>query len=147
MDGYAGPLEAVSHVIELAVAPVFLLTAIGTLIGVLSNRLARIVDRARVLLERLETVPDDRKPDIQAELATLHRRRHLVNLAITFGTTTALFVCLLIAFAFTAAMLKLDANLPVAALFVVAMLTFIATLVLFLREILVAVTSTRMDLF
>ena len=50
----------ISHVIQLSVAPVFLLTAIGTILGVLSSRLARIVDRARALNERLEDSPGNR---------------------------------------------------------------------------------------
>jgi hypothetical protein len=38
----------IAQVIRLASAPVFLLTVVGTIIGVLSNRPARIVDRTRV---------------------------------------------------------------------------------------------------
>lgn len=146
MTTYTGPLQDVARVIELAVAPVFLLTAIGTVLNVLSSRLARIVDRARVLLER-KAEQTELKGAIETELATLHRRRNLVNLAITFGTTTALFVCILISAAFIGAMLQLDARLAVAILFVVAMFTFIVTLLLFLREILLAVAGTRMDLY
>ena len=45
-------INGIAQVIQLAIAPVFLLTAVGTIIGVLSNRLARIVDRTRVLEDR-----------------------------------------------------------------------------------------------
>lgn len=147
MDPSAGPLQDVAHVIQLAVAPVFLLTAAGTLLNVLSTRLARIVDRARVLVDRLPNLDTPRKEAAQHELGLLDARRKLVNMAITFATAAALFVCLLIAFAFTAAMLKLQGSLLVAILFVLAMFGFIGALVLFLREIVLAVSSTRMDPF
>ena len=89
------PLTTVAHVIQLAVAPVFLLSSLGTFLGVLSTRLGRIVDRARVLEE--SRPPSDK---VNYELGVLARRRRLVNRAITFGTVAALFVCVLIGAAF-----------------------------------------------
>ena len=131
----------ISHVIQLSVAPVFLLTAIGTILGVMSGRLARIVDRARALHERLETAAEDRTPPIHAEMHTLARRRHLVNLAITAGTTAALLVCVSIATVFLGAVMKANVAIGVASLFILAMGAFVAALVSFLREILLAVRS------
>ena len=46
--------DTVSHGIQLAVAPVFLLTAVSGMIGAVAGRLARIIDRARLLEERME---------------------------------------------------------------------------------------------
>ncbi|MCX6548547.1 MAG: DUF2721 domain-containing protein [Holophagaceae bacterium] len=131
----------ISHVIQLAVAPVFLLTSIGTILGVLSARMARIVDRARVLMDRLETAPAERVPPIREEMHTLAKRRHFVNLAITFGTTAALLVCVSIAVVFLGAMLKANVTTAVASLFILAMGAFVAALVFFLREVLLAVRS------
>ncbi len=135
------PVAAVTHAIQLSIAPVFLLTSVGTFLAVLSTRLGRIVDRARVLVEKLELAPPARHAAIREELLLLMRRRHLVNLAITFGVTTALFVCLLIALAFIGSMVQADATRGVAALFVAAMLAFVGALILFLREIMLAVAS------
>ena len=146
MAEYSGPLTDVSRVIELAVAPVFLLTAVGTILGVLSTRLARIVDRARVLVDRLPRAEAQMQEAIRVELHLLIRRRKLVNLAITFGTITALLVCILIASAFVSATLQFNASMFVAALFVLAMFSFIGALLSFLREIVLAASSTRMDL-
>src|ERR671930_1786951 len=130
------PLAEVSHVIQLAVAPVFLLTSIGTLLNVLSARLARVIDRTRVLGDRLSGFDAARQQEARAELQLLHRRRRLVNMAITFGTVSALFVCLLIALAFIASMLGVDASLLVASFFVLSMASLIAALLCFLWEIL-----------
>ena len=134
----------ISHVIQLSVAPVFLLTSIGTILGVMSTRLARIVDRARTLNERLETDPEDKMPLIHAEMRTLAQRRHLVNLAITAGTTAALLVCVSIATVFLGALLKANVAMAVASLFILAMAAFVAALVSFLREIFLAVRSLHL---
>ena len=131
----------ISHVIQLSVAPVFLLTSIGTILGVMSNRLARIVDRARALHDRLETAAEDRMPGIHEEMRTLARRRELVNFGITSGTTAALLVCVSIATVFLGAVMKANVAMTVASLFILAMAAFVAALVFFLREVLLAVRS------
>ena len=134
----------ISHVIQLSVAPVFLLTSIGTILGVLSSRLARIVDRARALNERLEFAPENRTEAIHAEMRTLARRRRLVNLAITAGTAAALLVCVSIATVFLGAVMKANVTVAVALLFIIAMAAFVAALVFFLREVFLAVRSLHL---
>jgi hypothetical protein len=137
-------LYDISHVIQLSVAPVFLLTSIGTILGVLSSRLARIVDRARALNELLENASEHRIPAIRGEMHTLARRRQLINLAITSGTTAALLVCVSIATVFLGVVLKAGVAGAVASLFILAMAAFVAALVFFLREILLAVRSLHL---
>jgi len=137
-------ITSISHVIQLSIAPVFLLTSIGTILGVMSNRLARIVDRARALNERIESAPEDRMPLIHAEMHTLARRRNLVNFAITSGTTAALLVCVSIATVFLGAITKANLAMVVASLFILAMAAFVVALVFFLREILLAVSSLHL---
>jgi hypothetical protein len=137
----------IARVIQLAVAPVFLLTAIGTILSVLSGRLARIVDRARVLVDRAaRAASPEQQAMIQAEIAMLLRRRRLVNLAITSGTTAALLVCVLIASAFVGYLVGVNFSTFLAVLFIAAMAAFVSALVLFLREILLAVATLRPEL-
>jgi hypothetical protein len=131
----------ITHTIQLAVAPVFLLTSLGTILSVLSGRLSRVVDRGRVLSERISVAPSSSQLVIQAELSTLMRRRLLVNRAITCCTVAALLVCLVIAFAFLGFILRADFGRIVAGLFIAAISAFTAALWLFLREIFVAVES------
>ncbi len=139
------PLTTIAHTIQLSVAPVFLLTSLATFLGVLSARLGRIVDRARVMADRLAAAPPGAREAVREELALLHRRRHLVNMAMTSGVSAALLVCLLIASAFAGSILSVEVSRLLAALFVAAMIAFIAALVLFLREILIAVAAVRID--
>jgi hypothetical protein len=136
------PVAAVAHVIQLAVAPVFLLSGIGAMLAVMTQRLGRVIDRARTLEARLLGGSADEKI-LHAQLATLSRRAKMVSRAITLCTTTALLVCAVIAVLFLGASLGFDASVAVALLFIVAMLAFFVGLLIFLREILLATASLR----
>lgn len=134
-------LTDISRVIQLAVAPVFLLTAIATLINALNSRLGRIVDRRRVVQERLQTQAADAADAARHEIGMLVRRSRLVYYAIFGAVLSALLVCLVVAGAFLGALLGADLARSVAALFIAAMLAMIAALGLFLREVFLAVRS------
>lgn len=133
----------IAHVIQLAVAPVFLLTAIGTLLTVTTNRLARIIDRARNLEGKLENAPSGSVVKIQIQLTTLSRRSKLIYLAITLSTTAALLVCTVIAILFLGDFLNFNITIPVAVLFIIAMFSLVLALLSFLREVFVATANLR----
>lgn len=135
-------VTSVTHVIQLAVAPVFLLTAIATLISALNVRLGRVVDRQRGL-QALEPVSARSEEALarQREFALLARRAHLSYLAILAAVLAGLFVCLVVALAFLGAVLQVDLANVLAVLFVLAMLSMITSLSVFLREIYVAVSG------
>ncbi len=137
------PDIAVAHVIQLAVAPVFLLTGIGAILAVMTNRLGRIIDRARVLEDKLDRALPELVATLRADLAILSRRAKLINRAITLCTTTALLICTVIAVLFLSASLRFDGRIPVTILFVAAMATFFLGLVWFLREIYLATVNLR----
>jgi hypothetical protein len=134
-------LGDVSHIIQLAIAPVFLLTGVGTNLMVLTNRLARIIDRSRVVEERLHATGEPDPPQYGPELTTLYRRAHLINRAITLSTSCALLVCLVIATLFLGDALDLKLAKLIALLFVLAMMALIGSFIYLLREIFIA-TST-----
>lgn len=133
----------ISHVIQLVIAPVFMLTAIGTVINVLAGRLGRSVDRRRVLVAALPKLEDGVADLAQREIAFEIRRIRLIYIAISMSVTSALFVCLLIALAFVDAFVEADFAKVVAALFVLAMVALIASLTIFLREIFLSIDSPR----
>lgn len=137
---------AVAHAIQLAVAPVFLLSGIGAMLAVMTNRLSRIIDRARLLEQGLEALPPADVASRREELSVLSRRAKLISFAITLCTTTALLVCTVIAMMFLSASLRFDATLPVTVSFIAAMFTFFVGLLYFLREIYVATVSLRIGL-
>lgn len=133
----------ITRAIQLAVAPVFLLTAIGTLINALMGRLGRAVDRRRKLEEQLAAFEGDARASIERELAVLERRVRLVLVAMASAVLSALLVCVLIGTAFLGAFVSLDLSRPVAALFVLAIAVLTLCLLVFLREVFVAAVSDR----
>ncbi len=137
-------VNTVSHAIQLSVAPVFLLTGIGALLSVLTNRLGRVIDRARLLESRFEIATlDEHKELIRSDLNTLATRAKLIGRAINLCTTTAFLVCTVIALMFIGAFLGIDPSIPVAILFICAMLSMVLGLVWFLREIYIATANLR----
>ena len=134
-------IHSVAHAIQLAVAPVFLLTGIGAMLSVMTNRLGRVIDRARFLEQKLKIVQGSDGEDIRSHLKTLAYRARLIGRAINLCTTTALLVCTVIALLFIGAFLGLDPSIPVALLFIAAMGALVAGLLWFLREIFVATSS------
>lgn len=131
MQIVAENLTNVAHVIQLAVAPVFLLTGIGAILSVLTGRLGRLVDRFRVLTETDATLHIKRS----RELSILAVRATWVHWAITLCTASALFVSLVIGALFVGAVVNINPSRIVSTLFIVAMTSLIIGLGCFLREI------------
>ena len=137
------PLGDVGHVIQLAIAPVFLLTAVGALLNVLTGRLARAVDRRRLLVARLAQLDAATLESANAELHFLERRGRLIYTSIALAVFCALLICLLIAVAFLDALVRFDFATLIAVLFMLAMLALIGSLGCFLREIFLGVNTAR----
>jgi thiosulfate reductase cytochrome b subunit len=137
-------VEAVASVIQLAVAPVFLLAGIAGLLGVLSTRLARIVDRARVIERRIpQAKRDEQRTLLRRETTVLWRRIALINWAIRLCVSGALAVCLVIVALFLGELVSFNIATAVAVLFVLAMLLIVAGLVFLLTEVNVSTRHMR----
>ena len=143
MTGSDQSLNAIYHAIQLAIAPVFLLTAIGTFLNVLAGRLARGVDRRRRVEELLPASEGETRAELQLELGLLQRRAVLVIRAIAFCVASALFVCLLIGTAFLDAFTRVDLARVLATLFVLAVVAFTVALLMFMREVWLAAQSVH----
>ncbi len=131
----------IGHIIQLAIAPVFLLTGVGTNMLVLTNRLARIIDRSRTLEERLEEPEGhtaDKEGAARDELQILFRRARKINRAIFLSTTCALLICMVVAMLFVTDALNLRLASVIAGMFVLAMVSLTGSFIYLLREILLA---------
>ena len=133
------PVSDIARVIQLSIAPVFLITGIAGLLSVLSGRLGRTIDRSRVL----HALPDN--DDVDEQLSVLSRRAKLIYRAITLGTTSALLICLVIVSLFISAFVTFPIGRVIAVLFVAAIIALIAALVLFLREVFLATRALRIQ--
>lgn len=136
-------VSGIAHVIQLAVAPVFLLTGVGAILAVMANRLARVIDRSRVLAERLPAAVPETAADYRDQLRMLGRRSHLIHWAIGLSTTSALLVCAVIVTLFVGAFLESDVSGVIGVLFVAAVLSLFLGLILFLAEIRLAIGGMR----
>ena len=133
-------LGDIGHIIQLAIAPVFMLSTVCTNLLVLLNRLARIIDRSRVLEERLDVAYNDKYIN---ELDVLYRRSHLINMAIALATACGLFVCLVVGLLFVGDAANVALDKYIAGLFVAAMICLIGNFGFLLREIFIASTFMR----
>jgi hypothetical protein len=135
----------IAHLIQSSVAPVFLLSGVAASLGVLTNRLSRIVDRARVLEAQLESHPDQ-TAHLHSDLAVLERRAHYINVAISLCTIAALLVALVVVTLFANAFLGSELSIVIALLFVGAMVCLSAAFIAFFIEVRVAVAALRIGI-
>jgi len=130
----SGGIHQVTVAIRDAVAPVFLLTGIGSILAVLSNRLGRAIDRARIL----NALPAAERLSNQDELDIIVKRTRWLRRAIGLATFAALSVCISIAALFLG--VELGFNMPhvVMISFITSMFSVIFALLCFLRETILA---------
>lgn len=136
-------IAAIAHTIQAAVAPVFLLGGVGAMLGVLTNRLSRIVDHARRLEAELMTAAVERHPGIKQTLSVLARRARLTHRAIALCIGCGLFIASVIIVLFIGAFSRWNLSALIAALFVLSITSLICGLLLFLREIQIATRNLR----
>ena len=140
-------IALITHSIQLAIAPVFLLTAIGTIINALAGRLARAVDRRRriedELMPALKDEASDVRSSLETELGILARRMVTSIRAIALAVISALLVCVLIGTAFAAAFVSIDLSRPVALLFIAAVVALTISLLFFMHEVFLAAQAVH----
>jgi hypothetical protein len=152
----------IAHLIQVALTPIFLISAIGVTLNVLTSRLARIVDRARAMereavgidaLRREAVGPDAVRPDhvppgrdLHAALRVLERRARYINAAITLITISALFIALVVVMLFVNAFLRWDLAAFIACMFILSMLALAAALLSFLIEVRIATNTLRIGI-
>jgi hypothetical protein len=137
----------VAHLIQVALTPIFLISAIGVTLNVLTSRLARIVDRARAM--ETEVCRPDYQPggrDLHVALVVMARRARYINTAITLITLSALFIALVVVMLFVNAFAHWDLAAFIAIMFILSMLAFAAALTAFLIEVRIATTTLRIGI-
>jgi hypothetical protein len=137
----------VAHLIQVSLTPIFLISAIGVTLNVLTSRLARIVDRARTMEGELCSpgyVPGAR--DLHAALHVMARRARYMNAAITLMTLSALFIALVVVMLFMNAFVHLELSAFIAIMFILSMLSFAGALTSFLIEVRIATNTLQIGI-
>jgi len=138
-------VSAIAHIIQLAVAPVFLLAGIGGILNVVASRLARVVDRVRRVEAEIESHDEDLRRIELSELAVLSRRITLCHWSVGLCTAAALLICLVVMVLFVADLVSMNFAVPVSLLFIAAMVSLTLGLLLFLTEVTIATRSVRVS--
>ncbi len=143
----AGPdsISDTARAIQLALAPVFLLTGTAGLLNVMTGRLSRIVDRGRALSERHDGAAPSEQSSICQELQSLERRRHFTGIAITACVCAALLLCMVIATLFAEVMFHGALKWLIGGLFTASTVALIVSLAFFLREVHLATHAGRFN--
>jgi hypothetical protein len=136
----------IAHAIQLAVAPVFLLTGVAGLLSVMVTRLGRVIDRARVLATSWASLDAQARTDARFEMDNLTLRRRASSWSIAFCSAAALLVCLVIVTLFAEEFFATNLKWLAGGLFVAAMAALIGGLSCFLREILLATYTAGIEL-
>ena len=134
----ADSVNTVSQLIQLSVAPVFLLAGVAGLLNVFTGRLSRIIDK----VDKLDKYEEENILKDEKSILKITQRRDFLtmrmkntNLAILFSTSTGLLVAMVIVTMFLSAIFNFKDFLFIAILFILAMICLIISLFLFLREI------------
>jgi hypothetical protein len=137
----------IAHLIQVALTPIFLISAIGVTLNVLTSRLARIVDRARAIedvVRRSDHEIEGR--DLPGVLDVMARRARYINAAITLITLSALFIALVVVMLFVNAFFLGDLSAFIACLFILSMLSLCAALLAFLIEVRIATNTLQIGI-
>ena len=129
-------ISDIAHVVQMAVAPVFLLTGVGSFVAVLTTRMGRVIDRAH----RIDSFIDDGKDPAHyaPELDTLRQRLGIIHQAITLCSLSAFFVCAVVFTIFVGTYVDVRIGGAIALLFAGAMVMLIGALGLFVLEVQIA---------
>lgn len=147
MEGMQWNIDTIAHVIDISVAPVFLLAGISGLLMVLTNRLGRTIDRSRSLqAASTRQLNDEYNKAIEREMGSLLKRGRFINLAINLATASALMVCFVIIALFLGNLISANVSIVVASLFIVCMVFLALAFSCFLMEVFIATRSLRTSL-
>jgi hypothetical protein len=133
----------IAQTIQLALAPVFVLVAIGNILNLLSSRLGRVVDRARHLQERHMATEGPDHDEVVAEIRMIDQRIKLITRAIRVMVTCGLVIGATVAVLFLEELIGFSLQRVAAALFLLAVGLLMWALVLFLRETQISAQQLR----
>lgn len=132
-------------VMQSAISPVVLISGVGLLLLTMTNRLGRIVDRARSLAIRLRGADQEQQEPIHAQLRILDQRAHMVRRSIALAAFCVLFAALLVISLFVTSLLGADIPWLSATLFILSLVSLIASLVEFIRDVNRSLEATALE--
>lgn len=133
-------------ILQVAIGPVILVSGIGLLLLTMTNRLGRVIDRARILAQEHRDNPLADSARILSQLEILTRRAELIRRAIVLSSLSVLFAALLVITLFFTALFQLETAIFISILFMICMLSLIGSLIAFLQDLNLSLTALKYDL-
>jgi hypothetical protein len=137
--------ETLLPIIQLAITPVILMTALGSLLLTMTNRMGRIVDRTRSLAGQVRVAAAADRPHLEQQLRVLFRRAGLIRSAVTFNTASLLCAGLLVVVIFVGAVFQAELAAVILGLFFASVGLLIVGLGAFLRDIFMSLTALELE--
>ena len=132
--------------LQIAVAPVILISGVGLLLLSLTNRFGRAVDRARHLGRELQESPETDRRHVDDQVDNLYRRAQLIQTAIILAATSVLFAALLIVALFVEILMKWQSGVVVMGLFMLCLGSLVLSLVALILDIRLSLAALKIEL-
>lgn len=139
------PLDQIIPVLQLAIAPVILISGVGLVLLSMTNRYGRVIDRSRILSDKFEQAGAEKSERTRRQLQILARRAGLLRAAILLTTLSILLVALLIIILFATALSGMGGTTLIITIFCFCMLSLIGGLVLFLVDVNVSLAALSLE--
>jgi multidrug efflux pump subunit AcrB len=139
-------LEQIIPELRDAIGPVILISGVGLLLLTMTNRLGRAIDRARQLKAELPRRTEAEREQVQAQVAIIYQRAKLIRMSITLAAFSALLAAALVVTLFLTALLQWQNGWFVSLIFIACMVSLIASLVAFIRDINLSLRALKLEL-
>jgi len=133
-------------ILQTSIGPAILISGIGLLLLTMTNRLGRVVDRARTLSAGLPNTKGGGRAKIMEQIQILWRRTHLIRLAIILASLSALLSSILIIVLFVSTLWKIEIAWIIALLFIISMGCFMGSLMVFIYDVNQSLMALRLEL-
>jgi hypothetical protein len=132
--------------LQMAVGPVILISGVGLLLLSLTNRFGRAVDRSRLLIREMRETNDEPRRRLAGQVEILYRRARLIQASIILGVTSVLFAAVLVITLFLGALMQWSSALLPGLIFIVCLLSLIASLVAFILDIRLSLKALKLEM-
>jgi hypothetical protein len=140
------PLTEIVLVLQVAIAPVILISGVGLLLLSLTNRFGRAVDRTRQIHHQMREAAEADRVHLANQVKVIYRRARLIQRAIVLGALSALFAAMLILTLFFSALMKWQSTALIGLFFVGCLLTLVMSLIAFIMDIRLSLGALKLEL-
>lgn len=133
-------------ILQTAIGPAILISGVGLLLLTMTNRLGRVIDRARTIDAQLPQAPKSERPPLLLQLRVLWQRARLIRLAIMLASASALAAAVLIIVLFFTALGTFESPWLIGILFVLCMACLVSSLAVFIHDINESLTALKHEL-